>query len=376
MNAVLTRTDSLHALGANAGLNGKFEALHAALRARHPFVHRLALALFDEDTRRVRTFLQSNLGAPPLTLYEVRLDEAPGLARLAERGASRVVSDLSVFDGGEHAHTRALRAEGYRSSYTLPFLWNGKLEAFIFFNSLDRGRFGPELLPELDLWAHLAGTLVRCELASVRALRAALRTANHMVHLKDPETGGHLERMAHFSRLIARHLARIGRCAFDDETIEHIFAFAPLHDVGKIGVPDAVLMKPAALTEPEWRVMRRHPAQGREVVDAILAHFGAEHLEHVDLLRQVAQGHHEMLDGSGYPAGLSGDEVPLAARIIAVADIFDALTSHRPYKDPWPNDKAFEQLDRLAEHKLDRDCVAALMQHAEEVARIQQTFAG
>ncbi|HQL49449.1 MAG TPA: HD domain-containing phosphohydrolase, partial [Holophaga sp.] len=125
----------------------------------------------------------------------------------------------------------------------------------------------------------------------------------------------------------------------------------------------------------EQAVMRQHPLTGRTMVDAILASFGAEQLEHVDLLRHVAEGHHELLDGSGYPHGLREDEVPIAARIIAVADIFDALTSRRPYKTPWPNTEAFAYLRRQAEGKLDRDCVEALIAQKEAVERIQATFA-
>lgn len=376
MLAIQSRPDTLQALGTACGLKGKLAALHGALRQRYPFIDRMAMALYDPDTRQLRTFLQSQDGQAPLALYETLLEDAPALASLLERREARVVQDLSVYDGGAHPHTRALRAQGYASSYTLPFYWNGNLEAFIFFNSHEKGRFPEALLGELDAWGHLAGTLALCELSAVRALMAALRTANTMVHLKDPETGGHLERMAHFSRLIARHLSRTGKHPFDDETIEHIFAFAPLHDVGKIGVPDAVLMKPSILTDPEWKVMQRHSTNGREVVDAILAHFGAEHLEHVDLLRHVAESHHEMLDGSGYPGHLNGEAVPIVARIIAVADIFDALTSHRPYKEPWTNADAFDYLRRQAEHKLDKDCVEALIQAGEEVVRIQAMFKG
>ena len=232
----------------------------------------------------------------------------------------------------------------------------------------------PEVLDDLDVYGHLAGALALGELIPLRTLLAALRTATRMVHLRDPETGGHLERMAHFARLIARDLARSGKRRFDDDLIEHIFAFAPLHDIGKIGVPDEILMKDGALTEGEFDVMKRHSDQGRTLVDAILANFGLEELDYVDLLRQIAESHHEMLDGSGYPHGSRADQVPIAARIIAVADIFDALTSQRPYKEPWPNPRAYDYLRQQARWKLDEDCVAALLENPEEVERIQATF--
>lgn len=377
MESPTVHPDGLAALGRSGGLSAKLQALHEALRRRHPAIDRLAVALFDPDTQRVKTFVHSTQGEPPLALYEAVLEAAPSLAGLVRTRASRVIQDLRDHGGGSPAfHTQALLRAGYRASYTVPFFWNDRFEAFIFFDSRLAHSLLPEALEDLDLFAHLAGNLALSELHAVRALLAALRTASQMVHLRDPETGGHLERMAHFSRLIAQDLARRGIQSFDDAWIERLFAFAPLHDLGKIGTPDEVLMKPGALTPEEQAVMRRHTQKGREMVDAILANFGAEHLDHVDLLRHVAEGHHEMLDGSGYPWGLQADQVPIAARIIAVADIFDALTSRRPYKEPWPNAEAFEHLVRQAGDRLDRDCVDALRGQPEEVARIQRTFAG
>lgn len=374
MEHVAAHRDILRNLGSIGLLQDKIVELHQQLRNRFPRIHRLAIALYEPSTGKVRTYLQSNTGESPLSLYETALVEAPSLAGLMASGEARLIQDLTVFDGGTHTHTKALRLAGFASSYTLPFYWQGHPEAFIFFNSREPAAFDLERLEELDVWAHLAGMLVVTELMSVKSLMAALRTANRLIHLRDPETGGHLERMAAFSRIIARELARTGVHAFDDETIETLASFAPMHDVGKIGIPDAVLMKPGPLTDDELRVMRRHPALGRAIVNAIIEAFGADRLEHVDLLSHVTEGHHEMMDGSGYPYGLSGEQIPIASRIIAVADVFDALTSRRPYKEPWTNEEAFAYLQRQARGCLDQDCVRALIRLADEVARIQATF--
>lgn len=376
MDVLQIHHSALTALGETQGLNARLALLHKALRQRHAFIDRLAVAPFEPETRRVRTFVHSTHGEPPLAFYEAVLEEAPSLAALAASGEPRVIQDLLALNQpGARPHTQAILAAGYRASYTLPFRWNGRFEAFVFFDSRLAHSMTPNVLEDLDLFGHLAGSVVLAERQTLRALLAALRTASQMVHLRDPETGGHLERMAAYARVIAQDLARRGLRAFDDAFIEHLAAFAPLHDLGKIGTPDGVLMKPGALDPEEQAVMRQHPLTGRTMVDAILANFGAEQLEHVDLLRHVAEGHHELLDGSGYPHGLREDEVPIAARIIAVADIFDALTSRRPYKTPWPNTEAFAYLRRQAEGKLDRDCVEALIAQKEAVERIQATFA-
>jgi len=366
--------DAMAVLNRRVCLNEKLAALHGRLQTRHPFIHRIAVALYDPATRRLRTFVHSSGGQAPLAFYESSLEEAPELQRLLQSGRTRVIQDLCIYDRGTHAHTVALRREGYRASYTLPYFWNDRFEAFVFFNARIPGCLTPEVLEDLDVLGHLAGALALGELVPLRTLLAALRTATHMVHLRDPETGGHLERMAHFARLIARDLARNGKQPFDDDVIERIFVFAPLHDIGKIGVPDEILMKDSALTTGEFEIMKRHARQGRAIVDAILANFGLEDLDNVDLLRHIAESHHEMLDGSGYPQGIHDKQVPIAARIIAVADVFDALTSHRPYKEPWANTEAFDYLRRQAQWKLDRDCVDALLRNGEDVARIQAEF--
>ena len=376
MEQVQWLSDILAPLGAKGSLGGKLEVMHGALRVDHPHVDRMALALFDAGASRVRTFLQSQDGALPFSLYDTLLEDAPALAQLAEGAAVRVVNDLRVFDGGLHHHTRALRQAGFGSSLAMPFRWQGRLEAFLFFNSRQSGVFTEPVVASLCLWGHLAGVVVMTELTAVRALMAALRTTSRLVHLKDPETGGHLERMAAFSRLIALELGRCGVHPFTDAEVTALEAFAPMHDVGKIGIPDAVLLKPGRLDEGEQAIMRRHPGLGGQIVDAILEAFGADHLDHVDLLRQVTEGHHEMLDGSGYPRGLSGAAVPMASRIIAVADIFDALTSHRPYKDPWSNEAAFAYLRRQAWQQLDAHCVEALVVRQAEVEAIQARFRG
>jgi HD-GYP domain-containing protein (c-di-GMP phosphodiesterase class II) len=367
--------DLLAALDESLPLGRKLEALHTRLRRDHPFVDRIAVASFEPKTSMLRTFLSSG-GDLPLVRYEAPLDNAPSLREILTTGRPRVVNDLALFASGPHEHTQAIHRQGYGSSYTRPIRMNGQCWGFLFFNSYETGPFTPAVLDSLDVYGHLISSLVTSEILAVRTLGAAVRTAHEMVHLRDPETGGHLDRMAEFSRIIARDLAAEGKRAFDDEYIERIYLYAPLHDLGKIGIPDRVLLKAGKLTEAETEMMRTHSRKGVEMIDQMIENFGLRHFESIDVLRNIAQYHHEAMDGSGYPMGLRGEAVPIEARIIAVADVFDALTSRRPYKTPWSNDAAFSMLRRLAGTQLDRDCVEALERNGERVKQIQDRYSG
>jgi HD-GYP domain-containing protein (c-di-GMP phosphodiesterase class II) len=147
--------------------------------------------------------------------------------------------------------------------------------------------------------------------------------------------------------------------------------FAPLHDIGKIGIPDSILMKPGKLDPEERRIMQTHVDKGVEMVEKIISEFKLGSMSDSSIMRNIVACHHEFLDGSGYPGGLKGDLVPIEARIVTVADIFDALTSRRPYKTNWSVKDALAELTAMAvQGKLDAHCVSALRRSLPEVEAI------
>ena len=178
---------------------------------------------------------------------------------------------------------------------------------------------------------------------------------------RDPETGAHIQRMAHFSAVIARGLE------LDAKTQQLILEAAPMHDVGKIGIPDYILLKPGKLTHEEFEVMKNHASLGYE----LLKNSGSEILQ---AGAEIALSHHEKYDGSGYPKGLVGTKIPLFGRIVAVADVFDALTSERPYKKAWALDAACKFLEDGRGAHFDPLCVEAFLAGWEEVLEIRQRF--
>jgi HD-GYP domain-containing protein (c-di-GMP phosphodiesterase class II) len=372
--ALYGHVDPLDVLNKSISLDQKLASIHEALYADLDFVDRISVAAYDPATDLLKTFLASSPGRNDLVRYEARLAESPSLVEILQAGRPRVVNDLSIFRQGPHVHTSIIAETGFRSSYTVPMYFDGSFWGFIFFNSRTSAPLVEATLRTLDVYAHLISAVVTAEMLAVRVLAAAVKTAHDIVHYRDPETGAHMDRMSRYARLIAQHLAATGVANLDDATIERIFEFAPLHDLGKIALPDSILLKPGRLSDAERNEMKQHTVRGLAMIEAIAHNFGLEQLDGLDLLRHIAESHHENMDGSGYPRGLRGGEIPLEARIVAVADVFDALTSTRPYKSTWTNDEAFAWLRKLARSKFDEDCVEALIYNAPKVKAIQTQF--
>lgn len=362
------------------GLNGidsvaaKLRFMHEVMAEHMPHISRIAVALHDSDTDYLRTFVYSSKEESPLTHYQAKLADCQSLADIAATGNPRVVNDLKIFNrfGDEHQHTQAIYDAGLRSSYTLPMLWDGHFFGFVFFNGDEEDVFSERVLTELDVIAHMITLLVFNERTNVRVLLATIKSALDLTHSRDPETGGHLERMSRYSQLIAQTIA--DSHGLDDQYIEHILLFSPLHDLGKLVIPDCILLKKGPLDESEVAVMRTHSEEGRKLIDKLLLNYGLSGVTHVDVLRNIALHHHEAWDGSGYPDRLVGQSIPLEARIVAVADVFDALTSRRPYKEAWSNSAAFAKLREMAGVQLDSECVDALVNSAERIEEIQRLF--
>lgn len=178
---------------------------------------------------------------------------------------------------------------------------------------------------------------------------------------RDEETGNHVVRMAKYAREIAEEL---GLTQTECDDIEYA---APMHDIGKIGIPDGVLLKPGKLNANEWEIMQSHTTIGYE----ILSNSQSKYMQ---MGAVIALYHHERFDGRGYPNGLRGSDIPLIARIVTVADVYDALVSVRPYKDAWPAEEAIAYLKAQAGTQLDPQCVDAFCRRIPQVMQIQQDY--
>lgn len=192
---------------------------------------------------------------------------------------------------------------------------------------------------------------------------------------RDNETGNHLKRTQFYVRALALELRRDPAYAAElsEAEVDMLFKSAPLHDIGKVGVPDAVLCKPGKLDADEWVLMRLHPDHGREAIAAAEAMLSNEH-SFLRFARQIAFGHHERWDGSGYPQGLAGEAIPLSARLMAVADVYDALISRRVYKPPMSHGQAVAIIEQGRGGHFDPAVVDAFLAVEDEFSAIAGRF--
>jgi HD-GYP domain-containing protein (c-di-GMP phosphodiesterase class II) len=355
-------------------LTEHLRTVHQVVSSRYPDIDRVALAAYDPKTDALKTFISSNRDGILLEHYDAKLSDVPSLAHLAQARQSRVIDDIDLVFTADSTHTSWLKAREYRSSFTVPIYRGEQLAAFLFFDSKLPNAFDADTAGFLEVFADLISQLYLLQLQVAHGMVGTVNVASGLARIRDLETGQHLERMAAYSQLMVRAMADSHQLT--DEFMEYVFLFAPLHDIGKVGIPDKVLLKPGKLDEAEWVIMRRHV----DIGEAIIAQMGQDmnlgsHLA-TQVMRNIVAQHHERGDGSGYPRGLLMSQISLEARIVAVADVYDALSNHRPYKKPWTEEAIVTELNQeVALGHLDAECVSILLSRRAERESIQKRLA-
>ncbi len=197
-----------------------------------------------------------------------------------------------------------------------------------------------------------------------------------LAETRDNDTGNHIRRTQFYVRALAEKLRNHERFCHlldDDKTIELLFKSAPLHDIGKVGIPDAILLKPGRFTPEEFEIMKSHTTLGRDAIRAAEQRLGLE-LPFLAYAKEIAYTHQEKWDGTGYPEGLSGDDIPISGRLMAVADVYDALICRRIYKEGMPHEKAVGIILESKGSHFDPDIVDAFMEIAETFKEIAKRF--
>lgn len=227
------------------------------------------------------------------------------------------------------------------------------------------------------LVAERTGAIVKKTEQLLAAQSAVIAAFCALAETRDEETGNHIRRTQHYVRVLAEALHDHPRfsAGLDAPTIELYYRSAPLHDIGKVAIPDAILNKPGKLTAEEWEIMKTHAYHGYNAISiterSLMEATGDSFLKYAG---EIAYSHHEKWDGSGYPQGLAGDAIPLSARLMAVADVYDALISRRTYKAPFPHEKAMEILAEGVGKHFDPDIAAAALRIGDRFREIAEQF--
>jgi HD-GYP domain-containing protein (c-di-GMP phosphodiesterase class II) len=335
---------------------------------------RILDALFDTYPAHRAAILVASSASDTLTVRAWRArgePEGPEPFRLSHAITERALADrvgVLTLDAGVDARfdpRRSIIDQNIRSAICSPMVNRDEVFGVIYLDTLGvANAFGEDDLLLLNGIAAAAAGAVRNALLVSKLEATALDTVYRLAiaaEYRDDETGFHIHRMSDYAAALARALGK------DTHYAELLRRAAPMHDVGKIGIPDAILKKPGKLTPEEFEVMKQHPLIG----GSILANAGSELLQ---MAQDIALTHHERFDGTGYPRGLAGKAIPLSGRIIAVADVFDAITSRRCYKPAFALDKALAILEAESGTHFDPEIVAAFMSIQPQVVEIRDHY--
>jgi len=260
---------STTSMSVGKALSTRLQRMHEQLLELAPAVERIACVLYDGRDDMLRTFVNSTRSGVAIQGYEFPLRESASLQELARSGNQRVIDEIAEVVQPNSLHSAWLLQQGYRSSLTVPLYDKGAFIGFLFYDSCQPAAFTPEVQRRLALFSQMINMTISNELSVAHAITTSAQVAQDFDNLRDFETGGHLDRMAHFARLIARDLQTSH--GLSDEYIEHLYLFAPLHDIGKIGIPDSVLLKPGQLSPQERKLMQTHVQKGVKVLERLVA---------------------------------------------------------------------------------------------------------
>lgn len=276
------------------------------------------------------------------------------------------------FDWQDDDFIERLHQNRLRSIFFLPISGNGLETAVLVLAAEQADAYGDE---HLEFLTNIAGQVARSFEKTIGMESLVITSIKGLANLaesRDPETGDHLFRMSHYSALIAEEMGREQKYAqlITQHYVRDILRFAPMHDIGKVGVADEILLKPGKLDDEEYRVMQQHPVIGGAVLRRCEEQMNAVGRSIFKIGIEITESHHEKFDGTGYPNGLKGDAIPLSARIVAAADVFDALTSKRPYKEAWTIDRAISHMQNEAGRHFDPDVVEACLRAMPKIREI------
>lgn len=311
------------------------------------------------------------------TGYRLSLEKS-SLKKIMESREIRVITDLEeYFENNRNSKsTEYILKEGFKSSLTMPLVKNdGKTIGFLFFSSFKKNGFGETEKMRAKSIAEIFSYIFEKNMLVEDLVTNTAVSFVKLVEGKDPETGDHIDRMAFYSEIIAKKCAeKYPEMNITHQDIEKIRKFAPLHDIGKVGIKDEILLKPGKLSIEEFELMKKHTVIGADVIKKYQMNLEKYNYEFMQMGYEIALYHHEKWNGKGYPEGLSGNDIPLAARIVSVADVFDAISSKRVYKEAFGFESSVEMIKEMSGENFQPEIVEAFLDALKEIRHIYESY--
>jgi response regulator RpfG family c-di-GMP phosphodiesterase/HAMP domain-containing protein len=296
------------------------------------------------------------------------------MADMIDQGKIKIINNISKIEHQypNSAIVQLLKKDQLQSALLLPLTTSFKDDSVIVFASKKTNSYDESKNNLLSFIGNQLTHSFEKNVVMENLVISAVEGLAKLAESRDPETGDHLLRMSVYSSIIAQQLKDDSEYSdkVDNQYIRDILRFAPMHDIGKVGIEDSILLKPAQLTGQEWEVMKQHPVIGGDVLRRCESQMNQVGHSIFKLGIEIADAHHEKFNGKGYPNNLLGANIPLSARIVAVADVFDALTSKRPYKEAWPVEKAITLLNEESGEHFDPIVVQAFNAAIDEIMAI------
>lgn len=312
-----------------------------------PYSH-IGIALLKDDGKVLEAsygISGSSLGDLPKKLLGIKAEfSKTSLENIILNGKPRVINDLAEYTKNSvMEYNKILLKAGIKASITLPLKINNAPIGIIFFSSIEKNIYNEEHVIFLSSLANSIAISFNKNIFIDELLYSSVLALAKMSEARDEDTGEHLERMKRYSKLISELLFEdhIYEDTISIRFIKDVERYSPMHDIGKVGVKDGILLKPGKLTAEEFEEMKKHAIYGAEVLSVADNNIKKQNISLFKVGIEIAESHHEKWDGSGYPYGKIGEAIPLSARIVAVADVFDALTSKRPYKKAFSFEESF-----------------------------------
>ncbi|NLK74274.1 MAG: HD domain-containing protein [Clostridiales bacterium] len=342
----------------------------------------IGIALLDDDKRFIKASYGvsdgSIKGLPENIIGKFWELKQTSLWELVATGKPRIINDLEAYTQEKPitAYNKIIMDAGIKASITLPLMLSQEPVGIIFFSSNQKNVYTKEHIEILQTLATSIAISFKQNIIIENLIYSSIMAMAKLSEARDEDTGKHLGRIQEYSRFIAELLMEEEQypAEIDLKFVDEIEKFSPLHDIGKVGIRDGILLKPAKLTADEFEEMKKHPLYGAEVLEAVEENIAKKGKSIFRMAIDIAKGHHEKWDGTGYPYGKKGEDIPLSARIVAVADVFDALTSKRPYKEAFSFDASLDIIRKDSGKHFDPTIVEIVLKHKERLKKLYKTL--